>query len=244
MLSNKSFLIAGLISCAINLPSNVLANTIYQSAAYGAGDQQNLAYSASLLNAPFFPTSVGESFTLASSANIMGLDFYIDGFDEFQSINVFFHRLTDNPSVNPPIYSQSYNFLQYTRTTDVISGAFGNTDNVNFTFTSPFSLAAGAYAVFLTNPTNTTLGVSRFGPNPNCSGSDCEDFMDFGNTQVQVNADGKAIGFTGYASGMRLNGTFDQVSSVPVPAAAWLFASGIPLLMRLRTSKKSQGKLI
>jgi hypothetical protein len=236
---HHSIVVSSLLSCAMILPNLSAANTIYQSAAYGAGESQNSAFSSSVLNAPLFPSAIGESFTLASSANISSLDFYVDGFVEFQNINVFFHHLTDNPSTNLPIYSQSYNFLQYTRTTDVITGPKGDTDNIHFSFSTPLSLSAGAYAVFLTNPSNTDLGISRFGPNPNCVGSDCDSFTDFGNTQVQVNADGKAIGFTGYASGMRLNGELSQVSAVPAPAAAWLFATGLPLLMRFRAKKQS-----
>lgn len=232
-------LIATTLACCALFPAIASADVIYQSAAYGAGDPQNFAFSATPLNGPLFPSAVGESFTLSNAASITDLDFYIDGFDSNQTIQVLFHKLTDNPSVDAPLFNQTFSFLQYTRTEDVITGPTGNTDNINFVLSGPLSLDAGSYAVLLSNPLNTNLGVSRFGPNPGCSGSDCENYANFGNTQVQINAGGQSIGNTGYASGMRLNGTNNQVAAVPAPAAVWLFASGLPLVMGLSRKRKS-----
>jgi hypothetical protein len=238
MLSIKRLLTSGLVLSAIALPTIAKSAIIYQSSAYGAGEPQNLAFSASPLNAPLFPSAVGESFELTSTANIASLDFYIDGFNTNQDIQVFFHQLSDNPSVNTPIYSQTFNFTQYTRTEDVLTSiSGGNTDNINFSFSTPFTLNAGNYGVFLTNPTNITLGISRFGPNPGCSGSDCRDFTYFGNTQVQVNTDGQAIGFTGYASGLRLSGDFTQIPAVPEPSPIWMFALGLPIAIAISRRK-------
>jgi hypothetical protein len=240
MLSIKRILTAGLVLSTIALPTIANSAIIYQSTAYGAGEAQNFAFSASLLNAPFFPSAVGESFTLTSTANIASLDFYIDGFNTNQDIQVFIHQLTDNPSVNSPIYSQTYNFMQYTRTENILTSiSGGNTDNINFNFTTPFTLDAGNYGIFLTNPTNNTLGVSRFGPNPGCSGSDCSDFNNFGNTQVQVNAGGESIGFTGFASGMRLSGEYSQISAVPEPSPIWMFALGLPIAIAMSRKRVS-----
>jgi hypothetical protein len=94
-------------------------------------------------------------------------------------------------------------------------------------------------ACFLTNPSNVTLGISRFGSNPGCSGSDCSDFTNFGNTQVQVNAGGESIGFTGYGSGMRLYGEFSQISVVPEPSTIWMFALGLPIAFAMSLRKRS-----
>ena len=236
MVSTK-LMAASLLSCAL-LPAIANADVIYQSAAYGAGDPQNFAFSATPLNGPLFPSAVGESFTLTNAATITDLDFYIDGFDSNQTIQVLFHKLSDNPSINSPLFSQTFSFLQYTRTEDVITGPTGNTDNINFVLSGPLALDAGSYAVLLSNPLNTNLGVSRFGPNPGCSGSDCEDYANFGNTQVQINAGGQSISNTGYASGMRLNGVNNQVAAVPVPAAVWLFASGLPVVFGFSRRRK------
>jgi hypothetical protein len=149
MLAFKRILNTGLVLTAIALPTIANSAIIYESAAYGAGEPQNLAFSASPLNGTLFPSAVGESFTLTSSANISSLDFYIDGFNSNQDIQVFFHQLTDNPSVNAAIYSQTFNFKQYTRTEDVLTSiSGGNTDNINFNFATPFALDAGNYGVF------------------------------------------------------------------------------------------------
>jgi hypothetical protein len=247
MLPIKRLLTNGLILSAIALPTIANSAIIYQSAAYGANESQNLAFSATPLNGQSFPRAVGESFTLASSANVTSLDFYIDGFNTNQDIQVFFHRVNDNPSINAAIYSQTFNFTQYTRTENVLTSiSGGNTDNINFNFSMPFTLDAGNYGVFLTNPTNTTLGISRFGPNPGCSGSDCSDFTDFtdfGNTQLQINAGGESIGFTGYASGMRLNGDFSQIPAVPEPSPIWMFVLGLPIALAM-SRKNSQRNLV
>ena len=239
----KNLLASSLLFSAITLPNIANAATVYVSPAYSAGESQNLAFfSGPSIPTGIFPTAVGESFSLGATTNISSMDFLVDGFNSNQTIQVFFHQLSQNPSTAAPIYSQTFTFLQYKRTDNVLTGAFGNTDNINFTFTSPFTLQAGSYGVFLAGP-NGDFSVSRFGPGPNpsngSSSSSGPQFTDFGNTQVQVNADGQAISFTGYASGLRLNGSQVQVSAVPEPSTAWLFALGLPLIFSLTRKKLS-----